>query len=92
MQLVGAKKGFIQRPFLMRAAGYGLLSGAVASAVIWLVSDYAQNKIADLRVLHDQEQFMILLGTLLIIGILVAVLSTFFSIRKYLKMSLEELY
>jgi cell division transport system permease protein len=92
MQLVGAKKWFIQRPFLIRAAGYGLLSGLVASVVVWLVSDYAQSKVADLKVLHDQGQFMILLAILLVIGIMVAVLSTFFSIRKYLRMSLEELY
>ncbi len=92
MQLVGAKKWFIQRPFLIRAAGYGLLSGVVASCIIWLLSDYAQNKVADLKVLHNQEQFLILLAVLLLIGILVAVLSTFFSIRKYLRMSLEELY
>jgi cell division transport system permease protein len=92
MQLVGAKRWFIQRPFLVRAAGYGLLSGLVSSIIIWLVSNYAQDKIADLKVLHDQEQFMMLLLTLLVIGILVAVLSTFFSIRKYLRMSLEELY
>lgn len=92
MQLVGAKKWFIQRPFLIRAAGYGLLSGVVASCIIWLLSDYAQDKVADLKVLHHQEQFMILLAVLLLMGILVAVLSTFFSIRKYLRMSLEELY
>jgi cell division transport system permease protein len=92
MQLVGAKRWFIQRPFLVRAGGYGLLSGVVASIVIWLVSDYAQNKITDLKVLHDQQQFIILLAFLMLTGILVAVLSTFFSIRKYLRMSLEELY
>lgn len=92
MQLVGAKRWFIQRPFLVRAAGYGFLSGLVASAIIWLLSDYAQQKIEDLRVLHDNEQFFTLVGVLLIIGMLVAVLSTYFSIRKYLRMSLEELY
>ena len=92
MQLVGAKKWFIQRPFLIRAAGYGLLSGVVASCIVRLLSDYAQHKVADLKVLHHQEQFMILLAVLLLMGILVAVLSTFFSIRKYLRMSLEELY
>lgn len=92
MQLVGATKSFIQRPFLLRAAGYGLFSGAIASGVIWLVSDYAQKKITDLQSLHDREQFLILLGILLVSGMVVAVLSTFFSIRKYLKMSLEELY
>ncbi|HET9487343.1 MAG TPA: permease-like cell division protein FtsX [Chryseosolibacter sp.] len=92
MQLVGARKWFIQRPFLVRAAGYGLLSGVLASVIIWLLSDYAQREVTDLKVLHDQEQFVILLGILLLTGMLVAVLSTFFSIRKYLRMSLEELY
>jgi cell division transport system permease protein len=92
MQLVGARKWFIQRPFLYRAAGYGLLSGVLASAIMWLISDYAQREITDLKVLHDQEQFILLLTILLVVGVLVAVLSTFFSIRKYLRMSLEELY
>lgn len=92
MQLVGARRWFIQRPFLVRAAGYGFVSGIVASVIIWLVSDYAQRKVTDLKVLHDQEQFLVLLGILVALGVLVAVLSTFFSIRKYLRMSLEELY
>lgn len=92
MQLVGARRSFIQRPFLMRAAGYGLMSGLIASAFMWLVSDYAQREVKDLQVLHDQEQFLILTGILLVIGMLVAVVSTYFSIRKYLRMSLEELY
>ena len=92
MQLVGARRWFIQRPFLVRAAGYGFLSGVVASVVIWAVSDYARRKIADLQVLHDKERFLMLLAILLVIGVLVAVLSTFFSIRKYLRMSLDELY
>jgi cell division transport system permease protein len=92
MQLVGAKRWFIQKPFLLRAAGYGLLSGVVASLIIWFVSDYAQEKIEDLKVLHNDEQFMMLLAMLLITGIVIAVMSTYFSIRRYLRMSLEELY
>ncbi|HEX8039979.1 MAG TPA: permease-like cell division protein FtsX [Chryseosolibacter sp.] len=92
MQLVGAKKWFIQRPFLLRAAGYGLLSGLLASLGIWLLSGYAQEKVPDLEVLHDQGQFLMLISLLLVTGVLVAVSSTFFSIRKYLRMSLEELY
>jgi cell division transport system permease protein len=92
MQLVGAKRWFIQRPFLIRAAGYGLASGLVASLGTWLLSDYAQQKIADLKVLHNDEQFLLLIGVMMLMGVLIAVLSTYLSIRKYLKMSLEELY
>lgn len=92
MQLVGAKKWFIQRPFLARAVGYGLLSSGVASLLLWSLSTYAQNRISDLSLLHNQEYFLALLVLISIIGILVATISTFFSIHKYLKMSLDELY
>jgi cell division transport system permease protein len=92
MQLVGATKWFIQRPFLFRAAGYGLLGGVIASALLWLLSDYAQSKITDLKLLHQQSDFMALLGFLLIAGVILSVVSTLLSIQKYLKMSLDELY
>lgn len=92
MQLVGARNWFIQRPFVLRAAGYGLLSGVIAAALMWILTDYARTRITDLNLLHREDQFFILLGTLLLLGMLVAVLSTFFAIRKYLKMSLDQLY
>lgn len=92
MQLVGAKKGFIQRPFLVRAALYGILAGVLAAGLIYSLTRYAYDKINLLEQLHDQRQFLILLGALLVIGALIAVVSTFVSIRRYLKMSLDELY
>ncbi len=92
MQLVGAKNWFIQRPFILRAGGYGLLSGILASVFMYLLSDYARRKISDLNILHQQDQFLLLLAFLLVLGVTVAVVSTFFSIRKYLKMSLDQLY
>jgi len=92
MQLVGARKWFIQRPFLIRAIGYGLLSSIVASFLLWGFSIYAQKRITDLALLHNQEHFLTMLVVLSGMGILVATLSTFFSIHKYLKMSLDELY
>ncbi len=92
MQLVGAKKWFIQRPFLYRAAGYGLLSGLLAALLLWSISTYAQGKIPDLSLLHNPSQFSILLVILAVMGIIVAVVSTFFAIQKYLRMSLDELY
>jgi hypothetical protein len=42
--------------------------------------------------LHDANRFMLLLALLLVIGVTMAVLSTFVAIRKYLRMSLDELY
>jgi cell division transport system permease protein len=92
MQLVGAKNWFIQRPFIFRAGGYGLLSGLIASGLMWIMSDYARRRIIDLNLLHRDDQFYVLLGFMILMGLVIAVISTFLSIRKYLKMSLDELY
>lgn len=92
MQLVGAKKWFILKPFLIRASGYGLLAGVIASMCLWSLTRYAQKNIEDLSILHNQNQFLTLLTVLLMLGIVVAVLSTLFSIRRYLRMSLDQLY
>ena len=92
MQLVGAKKWFILRPFLLRACGYGLLAGIIAATMLWALSGYAQKQIEDLSLLHNQTQFAMLIAVLLVMGTIIAVMSTFFSIRRYLKMSLDQLY
>lgn len=92
MQLVGAKKWFILKPFLVRASGYGFLAGLIASSLLWSLSEYAQSKVEDLSLLHNQNQFIGLVVLLLIVGVIVAVLSTLFSIRRYLRMSLDQLY
>jgi len=92
MQLVGARKWFILRPFLLRASGYGLLAGLIAAALLWGLSGYAQQKIEDLSILHNQTQFTMLMAVLLVLGTLIAMMSTLFSIRRYLRMSLDQLY
>lgn len=92
MQLVGAKKWFIQRPFLFRAGLYGILAGIFAAGLIFFLTRYAYGKIEMLEKLHDQRMYMMLLSSLLVIGALIAVASTYIAIRRYLKMSLDELY
>lgn len=92
MQLVGARRWFIIKPFLIRALGYGFLAGIIAAALLWSLSNYAQNKIEDLSLLHNQSEFLALMAMLLVTGALIAMLSTLFSIRRYLRMSLDQLY
>lgn len=92
MQLVGAKRWFINKPFIMRAAGYGLLAALFASVSLWGLTKYANSKIEDLVLLQNNSQFLLLAGALAIVGIVVAALSTYASMRRYLRMSLDELY
>jgi cell division transport system permease protein len=92
MQLVGATRWFIQRPFLIRAIGYGFLGGMIASVLLWLLSNYAIDKIPDLKLLHNSDQFISVAIFLVLMGIVLTAVFTLISIRKYLRMSLDELY
>lgn len=92
MQLVGATKGFIRRPFLWRSFLYGALAGIIASAIIFTLLEYGKNFIEGLQLLYDTELLVLLFGSLILLGALMSWLSTYRSINKYLNMSLDELY
>lgn len=92
MQLVGARKWFIQRPFLFRAVVYGALSGLLATGGIWLLVNYANQNYEDLALIQNKDRMILLSAGLIVLGMLVAITSSYFAIRKYLKMSLDELY
>ena len=92
MQLVGAKASFIQKPFLLRSGFNGILSGLLASGILYGLTKYAYSKIEDLYLLQEVDKVVMLFGGLLLIGALIGLLSTFRAIRKYLRMSLDELY
>jgi cell division transport system permease protein len=92
MQLVGAKQWFIQRPFLLRAALLGIIGAGVAIASLYGITQYAQSEIEDLVLLHNQEQFLTLAGVMALLGLFIAVFSSYLSIRKYLRLSLDELF
>jgi cell division transport system permease protein len=92
MQLIGATSGFIRKPFLLRASFYGLVSGAIASGLLYALMNYGNSKIENLSDLQDDRSLLILFTGLIVMGILVGFFSTWWSVRKYLKLSLDELY
>jgi cell division transport system permease protein len=92
MQLVGATRGFIRRPFLGRALLFGLLAGLIASALLFGIIEYTKANIDGFALLQDYNLLYALFGTLILIGILLSVFSTLQAVNKYLNMSLDELY
>lgn len=92
MQLVGATRGFIRRPFLYRSVFHGILAGIVASGILYMLLNWAYEQLDALQQLADQEKMLILFGILIILGAVIGYFSTRRAINKYLKMSLDELY
>ena len=92
MQLVGATKGFIQRPFLWHAVVQGFFSGILAVGFLCVLLYYAYSEIRELSMLKEYNSIIIVLGSLLILGIVIGFLSSYRAVNRYLKMSLDELY
>ena len=92
MQLVGAKAGFIISPFVRRAGLQGLLSGSIASILLFGLLTYANSVIEELKQLQSINELLILLAFILVLGVVIGMVSTYKAVNKYLKMSLDELY
>jgi cell division transport system permease protein len=92
MQLVGAKGSFIRRPFLWQAILQGVISAIIGMFILVTVF-YASNNMFDtFEITFSQGSFLILASSLLTLGIFITVLSTWFALNKYLRMSLDDLY
>ena len=92
MQLVGAKPRFIRRPFLLQSVLQGTLSAILGMALLVTLFYALNNFLADFSVGFDPKSFILLSGSLLILGILITFFSTFFALNKYLRMKLDDLY
>ncbi len=92
MQLVGASEGFIQGPFLRRALGQGLVSGLLSGLFLLAIEQWAVLQLPELGILRDDLRFFGLLVGLVLLGGLLGLLSAWRAVRRYLHLSLDELY
>jgi len=92
MQLFGATRWFIIKPYLGRSIVNGLISGVLASVVIYGVSYYLDYQFPVLGLTTDLFIFALLLGVLLLLGIIISFVSTLIALSKYLNYKLDDLY
>lgn len=90
MGLVGAENWYVELPFIIEGALYGVI-GSIASTIILAILIYVSANTID-RLLGDitvisyfKQNFLFIFGVQLILGILIGVLSSVFATRKYLK-------
>ena len=101
MQLVGAKSYFIRKPFIIRAFYQGLISSLLAVIFLlslWYSFTYINPNIitelsSDNTVLNQEIFDFSLLGSgILLTGILISIISTYFALNKFIWVKSEKLY
>lgn len=93
MQLIGATKGFIIKPFLIKGLLAGLISGILAVLMLGSGIYYLQYRFQLMQLEQSDYVYLVTAGIILTgIGIVICFLSTLLSVNKYLKTRLNELY
>ena len=92
MQLVGATNGFIQRPYIIRGAIQGLIGGVLSVGLLIALQQLAVRNVEGLLTLQEYDKIALLVSIIVSLGILIGVISTYQSLARYLKMTLDDLY
>lgn len=92
MKLVGASWGFIRRPFLNQGLLLGVLSAIIADAIIIGFVYWARSFEPEINTVVNMQVMIIVGISVLVFGLLITFLCTYFSLSKYLKKNSNELY
>jgi len=92
MQLIGATKNFIRKPFITYGIIHGLLGSLIAILLLIFTLKFAQQQIPELVFLRNWYEFAAIFIVVIAIGILISGLSTYFAVTKYLKAKSNDLY
>ena len=92
MQLVGATKSFIRKPYIVSGMIHGLMGGIVAILLLLSTLYIAKTEMPELAMLQNYVEFGFLFAAIIFMGIIISILSTYFAVNKYLNQHIDDLY
>lgn len=92
MKLVGATKGFIRKPFLIKSAFMGLFASIIAIIMLLALLFLLKRELPQLFELFTPGMLLVVMGVVIAAGILICVVSTYFLVGKMISLDKSELY
>jgi cell division transport system permease protein len=92
MQLFGATKWFVIKPFLGRGLVNGFAAGILASLMLGGLIYYLDYVLPELGINQDLITFALLFGAIILFGVIISFFSTLVAVLRYLRMQLDDLY
>lgn len=92
MQMVGATKSFIRKPFIMRSIKLGLIGSFLAVLALIGLLVYLDTTFPNLGILNEPIMTGAVLVSVMLVGILITWISTFFATQRYLNLRTDDLY
>ncbi|KAA3620962.1 MAG: ABC transporter permease [Flavobacterium sp.] len=92
MQMVGATKQFIRRPFIWKSVRLGMLGSVLAMGGMALVLYYLNKTFPELGLTRDRTLIVSLFVFIFLMGLIITWISTFFATQRFLNLRTDELY
>lgn len=92
MQMVGATKSFIRKPFIWRSIKLGIIGSVLAVLALIGTLVYLDSNFPNLGILEAPLQIVLVLLGVIVVGILITWISTFFATQRFLNLRTDELY
>lgn len=92
MKLVGATRSFIRAPFLVQAALQGVFSAVIANGALVGLLFVVKNRFGQLFEIFSKDILIVVMCIVLVAGLLICVISTYFVVNKLVSLKKDELY
>ncbi|WP_225035353.1 cell division protein FtsX [Winogradskyella sp. SM1960] len=92
MQMVGATKSFIRRPFVWKSVQLGIIGALVALGGMAIVLYYLDLTFPELELLKNSMLIIGLFVGIFLLGILITWISTFIATQRFLNLKTDHLY
>ena len=92
MQLVGATKSFVRKPFIWNHVRLGIISSIVSLIALSIIIVQLDNYLPELKILQEANELTFLFIGIISLGIGITALSTFFATQKYLNLKSNSFY
>ena len=92
MQLVGATRGFVMKPFLKTFMTQGLIAAIIALIFITMALYGMKDYLPEMNMSQGNNYIMIVYGSVVALSLMLTFFSTVFSMRKYLNADIDKFY
>ncbi|KAB2813716.1 cell division protein FtsX [Phaeocystidibacter luteus] len=92
MQLVGATKAFIQRPFMKNSLQLGVVGGVLSSAMLVAGVYFGKAELWQVGLVYSPLELALICGGMIVFGTLLVWGCTIFAVSRYLNLKTDDLY
>ncbi len=92
MKLVGATPGFIRRPFIVSNIICGIIAAIIAIIMLTASVSYISQEFGGFHSLVDTSMLLSVYGIVILLGIILTAIASFFAVNRYIGMKRDDLY